>query len=213
MEVEATKAEQELSALFKDYVAKEEAILNTLSAAQRAKIGKPIKTIATLDRFNANGKEYIIRQSLTIERFEEFEKLQIQVGYGVDFRGMFGNLRKAYDYLNASQPADAGVLLYNTMNGVKNEIDGRENEVLQLCALFICTENEDLTIFDENLMKAKIDDWKIEGIAMESFFTLAFNLVNGFIPVYNQVSASISEHMEAAKSAAPQKGKSTPMSE
>lgn len=202
-------AAENIAALLKDYTAKEQAILDRLSKEDRTAIGHPIKDVSQLDEFNANGNRYIIRTSLTLNRFEQFEKLQVRVGYGVDFRQMFGQMRKAFDYLNESQPADASVILYNLMNGIKNNIDGRDNEVLDLCCLFICREGEDVAQYDPDLNKAKKQDWATEGIAMESFFTLAFNLVNGFIPVYREVSASISEHLEnvqnEVKSAKPKK--------
>lgn len=193
MSLEKTKVE--LDKLYEEYEAKEQHILDQLSAEDRVKIGSPIKHIHHLDKFKANGKEYTIRTSLTITRFEEFEKLQVYVGYGVDFLNMFGNIKKAYSYMNNSKVADASVVLYNIMNGIKDQLEERENEVLMLCSLFITLPDEDLTVYDEELLKSKIDDWKKEGISMESFFTLAFSLVNGFMPVYQEVSQDISEHI------------------
>ncbi len=198
--MEVAQAQQQLDALLLEYLGKEQKIVDQLTKEERTEIGHPIKNVSQLDEFNANGHKYIIRTSLTVSRFEEFEKVQVRVGYGVDFRGMFQNMRKAYDYLNESQLADAAIVLYNVMNGIKNELDGRENEVLDLCALFICREDEDVAVYDPQMNKRKIEDWKTEGISMESFFTLAFNLVNGFIPVYNQVSESISAHLENVQS-------------
>ena len=65
-----------------------------------------------------------------------------------------------------------------------------------ICTLFISREGEDLTTYDEVLNKEKIQDWKKEGIDAENFFTLAFNSVNGFMPVYNGISQNISQHLE-----------------
>lgn len=213
MEITKELVKDNLAALLKQYMAKEQSLLDQLTKEDRIAIGHPIKDISQLDEFKANGHKYVIRTSLTIARFEQFEKLQVRVGYGVDFRQLFANMRKSYDYLNASQPADAAIILYNIMNGIKNQLEDRKNEVLELCALFICRENEDIAIYDPVLINDKIEDWEIEGIAMESFFTLAFNLVNGFIPVYHQVSASISEHLENVqnelKSAKPKRSTST----
>lgn len=187
------EAEQQLLYLHAKYVAEEEAIIDKLSKEEREAIGRPLKTVNTLDEFHANGTKYIVHKSLAITRFEQFEILQTQVGYGLDFRNMFDNLKSAYAYLNEGQQADAAVVLYNMMNGIKNNLDGRENEVLALCSLYIAREGEDLTTIDEALMRAKIADWREEGIAVESFFELAFNLVNGFMPLLNQTSESISE--------------------
>lgn len=202
-----------LAALLKEYMLKEQVMLDLLTKDQRAEIGHPIKDVSLLDEFQANGTRYVVRTSLTVTRFEQFEKIQVRVGYGVDFRQMFANLRKAFDYLNASQPADASIILHNMMSGVKNNLDGRDNEVLDLCCLFICREDEDVTVYDEQLNKKKKEDWSKEGITMDSFFGFAFNLVNGFMPVYNQVSASISEHLENVQNEmAPKPSRRTPKS-
>ena len=192
--------QQQLDALLEEYLLKEQQLLDGVSKQDRIALGHPIKNVSKLDAFMANGKQYVIRTSLTISRFIEFEKLQVKVGFGVDSREMFGNMRKAYGYLNENKLADASVVLYNSMNGIKEHLEERENEVLLLCSLFICLEDEDLSVYDLQKCKKKIEDWKIEGIAMESFFTLAFGFTNSFTPVYNETSQSISDHVEKIKS-------------
>lgn len=181
-------AKKELSNLETDFLRREEEILNRLSKEDRIAAGHPIKTIKHLDRFTANGANYVIRTSLAISRFEEFEKLEIAVTYSVGFENLFSQMRKAFDYINGSEPANAAVVLYNMMNGIKDKLDERRNPVLLLCSLFICREGEDATKYDLALNLSKITDWEEEGIAMESFFSLAFNLVNGFTPRLKQVS-------------------------
>lgn len=160
------------------------------------------KDIRYVDTFTANGNKYFIRTSLTITRFEEFEKLQVQVGYGLDFKTIFTNLNRAYGSLNDMKPADASVILYNMINGVQQNLEMRENQVLQICSLFICREDEDMTKFDPMFMVSKINDWKAEGITMDNFFTIASNLVTGFIPIFKDGLQSILAKLEAAKSEA-----------
>jgi len=179
------------------FLAQEEKLLDGLTVEQRTELGHPIKSIITLDRFTANGNDYVIRQSLAIERFEIFENLQADVGFGVAFKEVFANILDAYNCCNEARIADAAVKLHNTMNGIKSKLEGRVNPVLLLCTLFICNEDEDATTYDSDLAKKKIDDWRIEGIAMESFFTLAFNLVHGFIPVLETTSGDISATIKA----------------
>ena len=186
------KVKNDLENLKMRYEAEEQEILNRLQKEDRNKLGFPIKDVHYLDSFNANGVKYVVRTSLCITRFEEFGNLQIDVGYGVSMDVMFSNMRKAYDYLNLSQPADAAIVLFNSMNGIKDKLEGREHEVLKLCALFICREGEDITKYDTVLEKEKIQDWRDEGISMESFFSFAFNLVPGFTPLLNQVSEDTS---------------------
>lgn len=188
--------QQQLEALLQEYLKREQEILNDLSKEDRQILGHPIKNVSKLDSFMANGNNYVIRTSLTISRFENFETLQVKVGFGVESREIFANMKKAYGYLNDNKLADASVVLYNSMNGIKEHLDERENEVLLLCSLFICLEDEDVTTFDLQKSRKKIEDWKKEGISMESFFTLAFGFTNSYTPVYNETSLNISDHVE-----------------
>ena len=168
-------------------------LLAQLSKEERIKLGYPsLNPTEKAGGFTANGQKYVIRHSLTISRYEEFEKLQIRVGYGVDFAVLFGNMRKVYDLMNGGKIADAAVTLYNTMENVAQHMDGRENEVLLLCTLFICRPDEDTAIYDEALAKEKIEDWKLEGIDIKFFFRLAFSLVNGLSEIYDGVLQNIS---------------------
>ena len=45
-------------------------------------------------------------------------------------------------------------------------------------------------------MNAKIEDWKIEGIAIQDFFQFALNSVNGFIGIYKKMSEATSEKIK-----------------
>jgi len=197
--MDINEVRQKLTVLCNEYEQKEQKLLDPLPKELREELGYPIKKINWLDSFNANGNTYYIRTSLTIRRFEEFEKYQIRAGFGVDFEQMYNNIRQAFDYLNEGLPVNAGIKLHNILNGIKDALEERENEVLQICALFISQKNEDLTQFDEQVMAEKIADWKKEGIDMQSFFSLAFNSVSGFTPIYQEVSGVISQRVKAAK--------------
>lgn len=189
-------ARSKLDELKQSYERQEQKILDELSAEDRADLGFPIKNINKLSTFMANGVKYYIRSKLALTRFEVFEDTQIDVGYGVDFRNLFSNLKKAYSHLNAGDFADGAVVLHNIMNGVATNLEKRENPVLKICTLFITRENENLRTYDPDLADQKIDDWRKEGIDVEDFFTFSFNAVNGFMPIYREVSQSISDHKE-----------------
>lgn len=192
--VSKVKAEQ-IKARIEDlknrHIQEQQILLDQLTREEREIIGNPIKEIYNLTKFMANGVQYVIRDTLTVKRFKEFENLQAEVGYGVDFYNMFSNLSKAYNYMNAGKMADASVVLHSMMHGIKHKLDDRENPILVLCTLFICTEDEDVRFYDKAKGDKKIEDWIAEGISMESFFQLAFSLVNGFTPALRKVSLSI----------------------
>lgn len=137
-----------------------------------------------------SGRKYYIESELSIDRFTEFEKLQSHVGFGVDFDGIVNKLNDAYDKLNKSKPMDAGIIIHNLLNGIIMRMENRNHPVLEMCALFINEENEDRVKYSLDAINKKIDDWKEYDI--NDFFQLAFNLVKNFIPIYEEISLSIS---------------------
>jgi len=134
----------------------------------------------------ANGKRYHIKKELTIARYKEMEQLEIEFYYGFTMREMFEKLKDAYEDLNKNKLADSAVKVYRVMEGVADRVDKREPVVLRICSLFLCTEDEG-DDWTEEIASAKIEDWQKEGYAMEDFFTLAANLVPGFIKHYQEI--------------------------
>lgn len=138
-----------------------------------------------------SGKEYKLTSSLNVTRWQEFEKLQNHVGWGLDFSGMMARLKETYELLNKQKFADAAVHIHNTMNGIAKSLENRYHPGLLMCTLFVVYEGEDLTTWSEQDATAKIEDWKDYEVA--DFFSLAVNLVNGFIPAYEELSPNISK--------------------
>lgn len=140
----------------------------------------------TQNSFEANGRKYIIHPSLSVKRFEEFEKMQIEVSWGVDFDTLFKKLKEVWEKLDKGKFAEASVVVWNLLKGISRLIEQREHPLLLLCTLFICLEDEDRRDWDEATAKEKIQDWREEGIIVSDFFGLAFNLVQGFTDGYKQ---------------------------
>ena len=147
--------------------------------------------------FEANGVKYFFSSQMSIDRFIEFERLQAHVGFGKDFKNIYEKLKTAYDHLNKNKLADAAVIIHNLVNGIAQNLEGREHPILYMCALFVNREGEDIKLYDEDVAKQKIDDWRKEGYSIEDFFQLAFNFVEGFIPAYNEIIQNISQEAEA----------------
>ena len=148
--------------------------------------------------FMANGNKYYYSQNMCIDRFVEFERLQAHVGFGKDFKNLYDEMKRAYDFLNTNKLADGAVVLHNLINGIAQNLEKRDHPILQLCALFINREDENVKEFDASLNDQKIEDWKKEGYAIADFFQLAFNFVEGFIPAYNEIIQDISNEAEKA---------------
>lgn len=146
--------------------------------------------------FEANGKKYLIETNLSIARFCEFQILEQEVGYSLTFRKLFDNLKELWELMNASKFVESSIKLDNLMRGIA-KMEEKEPAVLKLCSLFINTENENRSEWNDDLATQKIEDWKAEGYEVDGFFQLALNFIDGFLPTYHKVTQSISEETES----------------
>jgi len=153
--------------------------------------------LKTLDpeksQFTANGTEYYIKTSLSVERFKYYEKYQINFGMGRTFDSIATLLSKAVDLANKGKGLEAWNIIVNLRDSIGKDLDKRSHAAFYLCSLFICTEDEDITTWDDAMAEKKIADWNAEGIDSNSFFLLAVNLVNGFMKNFEEISQDISE--------------------
>lgn len=133
-----------------------------------------------ISSFEANGKTYHIESTMSIERYTLFQQYELELSYNLSFKQLFETFKKVYELLNQSKPADASVLIYNTMQGFA-KLEQKEPYVMKYCALFINEEAEDRRVITEDMITAKINDWQKEGIAFESFLQLAIFSIPSFI--------------------------------
>jgi len=150
------------------------------------------------NKFTANGQTYLIENTLSFERFREYEKLEVHVGYGTTFDSIFQTLKKLYDSLNKQDFVNAAVIVHNLMHGIKDKMEDRIHPSFMLCALFINTPDEDRAKFDIAKCEKKITDWSKDYEA-QGFFSLAVNLVTGFIPAFNEVSQNTLKEKKSKK--------------
>ena len=141
--------------------------------------------------FTANGVKYLIHPDLSFERFVQFEKLQAQIGWNVDFAIQHKALSEVWALLNKLKLAEAAVKVNNMLEGIARSMDGRQHPAFLVCTLFMCREGEDVTTWSETDAAEKIADWKKE-YAVEGFFEYAFSLVKDFVTAYNNRLAGIS---------------------
>lgn len=133
-------------------------------------------------RFTANGHEYIITPFLTIGRDVRFTNLVPRMVFGADFKSMFDTLSKIQTYCTTGDSSLAAIskihpLALNQMEAIKNFKENGYPAYLELCALFINREGEDVRQITDDQVKQKIQDWEAEGIATDDFFLLAINSV------------------------------------
>jgi uncharacterized protein (DUF885 family) len=172
-----------------------------------------LKTIDPKSKtFIANGKTYFIEDKLSYNRWLEYQKLEVELTFDISFEALFDKLNEAYALLNQQRFADSSVCIRDLMVGVASNIDKRVHPAYAMCALFINTEDEDRTEIDEHSINIKIDDWNKEGYSIQTFFSIALNIVPGFIKVLSQdiqdISAQYQETMKK-KSMSTKKPEST----
>lgn len=141
----------------------------------------------TQQKFIANGKEYTITDALSIERFAEYQALSVELGYGLTIPEIHKKVLEVEQHMNGTQFVKASVVLNDLANGIKS-VNDRLPTALKLCTLFVVRTDEDLSKIDKLLMDEKIEDWKKEGIDIRDFFTLATNMIGGFIELYQSLT-------------------------
>jgi hypothetical protein len=143
--------------------------------------------------FTANGVLYRIKNTLTLARFVEFEKLQNHFGFGLSFKALYDKLEAIRVLFDSGKSVEAFANYWNLKEGIAYRLEDRTHPLLLLCSLFIITEDEDLTAWNELDQKVKIDNWNREGYDVNDFFQLGSNLVAGFLPIYGEISQSSSQ--------------------
>lgn len=138
--------------------------------------------------FECQGRKFFKKESLSFNRYRELQKLILEFGYNATFVDIFKNLNKAWDYMNAKKDGEAFIVINNIMVGIKS-LEEKYDPALRICALFIDEEGEDPTIYDEGLMREKIDCWARE-LSVLPFFQLASNVVPHWINAYKIVTKS-----------------------
>lgn len=162
------------------------------------------KTLIRIDFENGilktENHTYRIAESMSQERYEQFELLQLEFAYGFTFTELQNILTDIEKKFNTMNIVEAATLIYNLKNSVKNGIEKRIQPYMRLCGLILIREDEDITVFNELFQKEKINDLMKAGVDYRDFFALAMNLIPSLLQVYKEISqTTIKEGMELIK--------------
>lgn len=164
--------------------------------------------------FVANNREYRVGRSISFERYEAYELLQVEVGMARTFEQFTGQIKEAYSLCNqvaTGKPvfAELAILLRDMMIGAQIVGEHQTNAVLKLCALFINREGEDVRFVDDAVIDSKIEDWRLEGLDMRFFFQFALHSIPGFFAALEAVSrdTSIVERAQESRADGPNTSK------
>jgi len=156
-----------------------------------------LKTIDFSKRqFEANGTTYYIANKLTADRFFKLQELEFDVRFGFDQKQHNAQLRELYEMINQQQFADAAVTVYNMMQSIV-DLGERYNPIYTYCTVFVNTEDEDVTVWDEKVAESKIKDWQAEGFDFNSFLSLALSIGSDLRKDYLKIIHNTSEQKTA----------------
>lgn len=144
----------------------------------------PSRFILTSKEFTANGSEYVITDSVSVDRWMMLEEFELEFGLGKSLRQIQSGLRESWDAANEQRFGDTCVTLYNMMKGIADIDEKRFPTVIKICSLFINKKGEDIRYYSQSMMEEKAKDWREEGIDMQSFFSLAVSFIPDFTPIY-----------------------------
>lgn len=148
--------------------------------------------------FTANGKVYTIAESVSIDRWEMYEDLQVEVGLPRSFEQIQADAVRGYDLCNRMAQkehhlADIAIIFRDLATGCALQQSRAAHPVLKLCALFMNYKGEDTRFITEEVIAEKVNDWRAAGIAMPYFFRFALHSIPGFVAAYRASSPGTSE--------------------
>jgi len=143
-------------------------------------------TLKTIDfskgYFQCAGRKFSVHTSLGFVRWRKLQEFSLEFGFSATFVDIFNRLRQAEDALNKQRLFDAVVIINNLELGIKS-LDEKYDPAFRICALFMNEEAEDVTSYDEGLMRDKIDCWATE-LDVLPFFQWVANCVPDWFPAY-----------------------------
>ena len=124
-----------------------------------------------------SGKVYHIRpESIPVARWNEFLLQGANIGFNCDFKSLYDS------YTTILKAATSGNDVMGAINTITSTCRTAMNELrafstgeppkhIKYAALFCISDDEDITVYDEALIRSKADDWA--KIPMQDFFLLS----------------------------------------
>ena len=137
-----------------------------------------------------SGKIYKIEpEKISTKRFREYEILSLMLAFSSDFKTFYTTLTEIIKQIegltNIGQIFAILSKLKNLVAGIGNYTQNSEPKIIRFCALFCNEENEDVTKFENDMIKDKFDDWG--HIPISDFFLLVSELIPSFKKSYQVV--------------------------
>ena len=147
--------------------------------------------------FEACGYRWYVEESLSINRYKSFQKMEIELGFTVNFSKLFERVQSAFFLLNERKDAEAAVVLHSIMEGVSS-VSEKKSISLYVATLFINRADENRGEWSESIAKEKLNIWGEANIEAGFFLVVALNRVQNFNQHLKEVAAMM-EKLETIK--------------
>lgn len=149
---------------------------------------KLIKITKETKEFDGYKKHWLIEDQISYDRWIAFLKGNQELAFNMDLDSMWENLQSAYNANNEGRYADSAVTIRDIMQGVQNMSENRIPAAVKICALFINEPDEDRRFINADMIQRKVEDWRMAGIEMGSFFHLALTISPAFLKIFKLLS-------------------------
>lgn len=135
-----------------------------------------------------SGKKYFFTKGISVGRKTAYSYYENHVYFGNQASDTFKNIKRVLeeDLAKNVNFAQAAHRLYNILEGIGTVADKRPDAVMFMAAIFFNEEGEDLSKWDEEEAKKKIDDWA--DINWLSFFQFVCLTVPGLMADFQEIS-------------------------
>ena len=137
---------------------------------------------------------FFLEPHVSLQRYKMMQKLELEMSYSLSFKNLYEKLNDIYGTLNSGQFADSSVKVRDLIEG-SHRIDDENNfpAIIKYASLVLNTDTEDRTVYDEQVMKNKINIWNQAGIPIQCFFAIALHSVSGLMESYKENIRNISQ--------------------
>lgn len=148
--------------------------------------------------FEAGGKKYYVESDVSVGRYKNYQRMEVELGFNINFSKLVERLSNAYSALNENRNADAAVALAQVLDGARLFNEDRQQVALYVSTLFINTADEDRTTWSKPLADQKIQDWK--NIEVNFFLSWALAQVREFPKRYAEIADLLTRVSEVRSS-------------
>ena len=154
--------------------------------------------------FTANGRRYIVHETLTADGFQMMEELRLEIETGTTAAELVKTIGKATVALSKNNVYDASVHLYNATSSAERIQQKIPHPLLLTLTLFVRPEGSDLSTWNPAEAATWIQDFNEEGYNINSLFIKADACREGFVSNFTRNSPDIFQTEEESEEATEQ---------